>query len=147
VGPSNLTPLKRPIEKVVDAFFPSMYVHNTNRQVWARTARKLVEQGHRHHKPVHLFLMPKFHGRTGGEIPGSFWAFQLRTAFRSGADGVVIWSSSKHEWDEKAGWWQATRRFMEELKAGKVEPLKQEAADGSSAVRQKSRAGRRLTPT
>ena len=34
VGPSNLTPLSRRVEKVVDAFFPSMYVHNTNRRAW-----------------------------------------------------------------------------------------------------------------
>ncbi len=118
VGPSNLTPLKRPIEKVVDAFFPSMYVHNVNRRMWGRTARKLVQQGHRHHKPVYLFLMPKFHGRKGKDIPQAFWSFQLRSAYRSGADGVVIWSSKKHKWSEKTGWWQATKRFMKDLKAG-----------------------------
>ena len=118
VGPSNLTPLKKPIERVVDAFFPSMYVHNVNRRAWARTARKLVRQGHGHRKPVYLFLMPKFHGKKGKPIPQSFWAFQLRAAFHSGADGVVIWSSKRNKWSDKAGWWQATKSFMKDLKAG-----------------------------
>lgn len=120
VGPSHLTPLNRPIKKDVDAFFPSMYVHNTNRRAWAHTARELVQQGHREHKPVFLFLMPKFHGRKGGDVPQSFWAFQLRCALHSGADGVVIWSSDRDKWDENAGWWQATKKFMEELKTGHV---------------------------
>ncbi|MBI1374889.1 MAG: hypothetical protein GC159_19395 [Phycisphaera sp.] len=116
VGPSNLTPMKRPVEKVVDAFYPSMYVHNTNRRAWANTARKLVTQGHRAHKPVYLFLMPKFHGRKGGEMPQSFWKYQLETARRVGADGVVIWSSDRDRWGEHAGWWEATKRFTKSLK-------------------------------
>ncbi|MBI1371023.1 MAG: hypothetical protein GC162_20505 [Planctomycetes bacterium] len=121
VGPSHLTPLGRPIEKSVDAFFPSMYVHNTNRRAWQHTADKLVEQGHRAHKPVYLFLMPKFHGRKGGDIPQAFWAFQLQAAYRSGADGVVIWASNRDQWSENAGWWQATKHFMSDLQAGKMQ--------------------------
>lgn len=120
VGPSNLTPLKKPVEKEVDAFFPSLYVHNTNRRAWEHTARKLVRQGHRHHKPVYLFLMSKFHGRVARDVPQAFWAFQLHAALRAGADGVVIWSSGRDKWNERAGWWQATKAFTENLKAAQA---------------------------
>jgi hypothetical protein len=117
VGPSNLTPLKRPIEKHVDAFFPSMYIHNTNGRMFTKTAKKLVTQGHRHGKPVYLYLMPKFHGKKGHEIPAQYWAFMLRAAYNSGADGIVIWASDKYTWHENSGWWAATKKFMKQVKA------------------------------
>jgi hypothetical protein len=104
------------ISGLVDAFYPSLYVnYKTTWPAWASEVSKRVAQAHRQGKPVYLFLWPMYHGGKG-YVPAGFWKFQLETARKCGADGVVIWGAGKAEHWEQAPWWKETVKFMETLK-------------------------------
>ena len=115
VAPADL-PYARALARHVDAFFPPMYTFDDDTAAWASRAQaeaseaRLLDPG----KPVYFYLWPQYHDGTPKQfqyVGGVYWKFQLMTASRL-ADGVVLWSPSRYEWDESSGWWAATREFM-----------------------------------
>ena len=106
---------------VVDAFFPDMYTAKENRKQWKKELTRLVHEAHRiaPGKPVYPYIWPEYSGKMPAErrkfVSDNFWKFELETARECGADGVVIWSGKRPEWNEQAGWWRATQAFVKEL--------------------------------
>ncbi len=101
----------------VDAFFPSMYTFDGNRDRWKARAQTLLRQAHAiaPGKPVYLYVWPQLHGGKHDVLPADQWTFEMETARDLGADGVVLWSSSgkmSPPWDEAAPWWTATKSFI-----------------------------------
>lgn len=106
---------------LVDAFFPSMYVFGDDRAAWQKKAAALVAQAHRlaPGKPVCFYLWPQYHEGSPKAlqfVSGDYWLWQLETARKVGADGVVMWSSNSPAWNPEAEWWQATLKFLKEVK-------------------------------
>jgi hypothetical protein len=109
----------------VDALFPSLYTFYGDKDAWVAYAQANIGEARRisQGKPVYCFLWPQFH-KTKAFLPSDYWYAQLDTC-RKLADGIVIWGTMRGgprdgpaKWDEKAEWWQATLRFLQEL--GKV---------------------------
>lgn len=104
----------------IDVFFPSLYTYYQDRERWVRYAVANIEQARKYsgEKPVYVFLWPQYHYYNkdiGGEfVDPEFWKIQLQTA-RKYADGAVIWTPSRLEWDDNAEWWNVTKEFMREL--------------------------------
>ncbi|MCE5267739.1 MAG: hyaluronidase [Planctomycetaceae bacterium] len=108
----------------VDAFFPSMYVFNDNREAWRKKLADVVAEARRiaPGKPVYPFVWPQYHDGTPQQfqfVTGEYWRWQLDTIRQCGADGVVLWGARRypnaHVWNEQADWWQETLRFMKSL--------------------------------
>jgi hypothetical protein len=101
----------------VDAFFPSMYVHsNQTAGQWKEKLQSLIAKAHEiaPGKPVFPYLWPQYHEATPESpkfVNGDYMKFQLETARDCGADGVVIWSSSKFAWKD-APWFEALLKFV-----------------------------------
>ncbi|MCE9553736.1 MAG: hypothetical protein K8T91_10245 [Planctomycetes bacterium] len=115
------------LAKAVDAFFPSMYTFDDNREQWKRKMQRAVNQsrGMAPGKPVYPYLWPQYHKGAAREwqfIGGDYWMFQLRTARECGANGVVLWGNStlkgvaQPAWRPNAPWWQSTVKFAAEIK-------------------------------
>ncbi|MES0068048.1 hyaluronidase [Mesorhizobium sp. M0074] len=106
----------------VDALFPSLYTFYGDKDAWVAYATANIGEARRiaQGKPVYCFLWPQFH-KTLAFLPGDLWYAQLDTCRRL-ADGIVIWGTiggdspfRPAQWDDKAEWWQATLKFLEEL--------------------------------
>lgn len=110
----------------VDAFYPSLYTFNDDKEYWVKEAKAQIEMARylNGDNPVYVFLWPQYHPyyeEFGGRfIEQDFWELQLQTA-RKYADGIVLWMprKDKEDWDNDAPWWVATRQFMVDL--GKAE--------------------------
>ena len=105
----------------VNAFFPSMYTFNDDRAAWEKKARSLVAEAHKiaPGKPVYFYIWPQYHNGTPKGLQflsGDYWLWQLETARKVGADGVVMWSSGKPAWNPNTEWWKATLKFLKESK-------------------------------
>lgn len=108
----------------VDALFPSIYTFYPDRQSWVTYAIAQIAEAKRkaNGKPVYAFLWPQYHesNRLLGSRPldPDYWELQLNTVYQH-ADGVVIWGgwgpNGPESWNEKAPWWQVTKRFMTRL--------------------------------
>ena len=108
----------------VDALFPSIYTFYPDRQGWVTYAIAQIAEAKRkaNGKPVYAFLWPQYHesNRLLGLRPldPDYWELQLNTVYQH-ADGVVIWggwgANGPESWNEKAPWWQVTKRFMTRL--------------------------------
>lgn len=119
---SNLTNLARH----VDILFPSLYTFYRKPAEWERYAVNTIQACQRYGKPIYPFLWPQYHEsnrRYGLDyIEPDFWRRQLETVARH-AHGVVIWGGwdFAHQcpatWDEEAGWWQATKAFIQKAKS------------------------------
>jgi len=101
----------------VDAFLPSMYNFNDNREAWKNKLKGYVEQAHRiaPGKPVCPYMWPGYHMSTKNALhllSGDYWKFQLETARECGADGLIIWGNPKAHWSDKSTWWEETLNFM-----------------------------------
>ncbi|MEN6451431.1 MAG: hypothetical protein ABFC96_13140 [Thermoguttaceae bacterium] len=110
----------------VDAFFPSMYVFNDNREAWRKKLVGLVAEARKiaPGKPVYPFVWPQYHDGTPQQfefVRGDYWRWQLTTIRESGADGVVLWGARRypnaHKWNEQSDWWQETVKFARSLPA------------------------------
>lgn len=107
------------LAKHVDVIFPSLYTFYDNVHDWQRYALANIAEARRYGKPVYVFLWPVYHDSNkqlaGKDIPGQFWDLQLHTA-GSAADAIVVWSwgRGKRQWDDRAPWWQVTRRYLGE---------------------------------
>lgn len=112
------------LAKTVNAFFPSMYTFNDDRAAWKKKAESLVAAAHKiaPGKPVYFYIWPQYHGGTQKALQflsGDYWLWQLKTAKKAGADGVVMWSSGKPVWNPNAAWWKATLKFLKGNKTSK----------------------------
>ncbi|TIO29569.1 hypothetical protein [Mesorhizobium sp.] len=105
----------------VDALFPSLYTFYGDKDAWVAYAQSNIKEARRisQGKPIYCFLWPQFH-KTLAFLPGDLWYTQLDICRRL-ADGIVIWGTiggsspfRPARWDEKAEWWQATLRFLQE---------------------------------
>jgi hypothetical protein len=106
---------------VVDALFPSLYTFYADREGWVAyaTAQLLEARRLAAGKPVYVFLWPQYHNSNPlvGEhyLPAAYWTLELETV-RKYADGVVVWGGWAGDgpaaWDDKAGWWIATKEFL-----------------------------------
>jgi hypothetical protein len=114
--PTKDMPSARELARHVDAFFPPMYTFDDNRHAWAKRAKaeaaedRVLAPG----KPVFFYLWPQYHDGTPKQfqyVDGAFWKFQLHTGRRA-AEGIVLWSPSRFNWDQSSGWWTATQEFM-----------------------------------
>lgn len=104
----------------VDAFYPSLYTYNDDREKWVTEAiaqTDVLEQlapG----KPVYFFMWPEYHPYldefAGKLLETNYWKVQQKTA-RKFANGYVVWTPSRMEWNNDYSWWVATRRFMVNL--------------------------------
>lgn len=99
----------------VEVFTPSLYTFYDNQKSWEQYALANVRETRRlaRGKPVYPFIWPHYHdsSKVKGYVSKEYWALQLRT-LETVADGVVIWAGQE-VWDPQAGWWQATREFIE----------------------------------
>jgi hypothetical protein len=107
-----------PLVNAVDFAFPSLYTFTTDSTEWTTYAKANVAEARRvaPKLPLYAFLWPRYHENTPNAlqpIDAVYWKLQLET-LKSIADGVVIWESSKFQWDPSAAWWQATRAFLQE---------------------------------
>jgi hypothetical protein len=101
----------------VDAFFPSLYTFNEDRDAWKKKAEGLIQLAHKiaPGKPVYLYVWPQFHGVPHGFLTGDQWAFELAASRELGANGLVMWSSSMAPaWDVSWPWWNETLKFMQQ---------------------------------
>ena len=119
VPPSNLA-IARELARHVDAFFPPAYTFDDNRAAWAQRARASVAEARAlgPGKPVYLLLWPQYHDGTPKAfqyVQLAYWKFQLETAHGC-ADGLVLWSPSRFEWNDGSGWWAATVQFARNLR-------------------------------
>ena len=65
-------------------------------------------------KPVYPYLWAQYHEGAPKALEfldGDYMKFQLETARDCGADGVVMWSSSKPAWND-APWSKALLKFV-----------------------------------
>ncbi len=108
----------------LDALYPSLYTFYSDRQGWVTYAVAQLTEARRkaNGKPVYAFVMPVYHesNRQLGLHPveSDYWELQLNTVAQH-ADGVVIWggwgANGPEPWNEKAPWWQVTKRFMSRI--------------------------------
>jgi hypothetical protein len=125
VPPADL-PYARELAGHVAAFFPPMYTFDDERAAWEKRAQASAAEAHEldPRKPVYFYLWPQYHDGTPNQfqyVEKSYWKFQLETARRY-ADGVVLWSPSRFDWDNSTGWWTATREFMRALRESPQRP-------------------------
>jgi hypothetical protein len=108
-----------PIASSVAVVLPSLYTFYNSPDGWEKYAVAMIREARRYGKPVYAFLWPEFFDGTadlaGRPLPAEFWRRELETCRRE-ADGIVIWSKSGRQWNEKAPWWVETRRFLAELR-------------------------------
>lgn len=112
-----------PLNGLVDCLFPSLYTAQPEREIWLTLATAVLSEARRlSDKPVYGFLWPEYsdHHPTlrGQSLEREFWQLQLRTLLQH-ADGIVIWGGNDmvrgsdvlRPWDERAPWWEVTKRF------------------------------------
>jgi len=107
----------------VDAFFTPIYTFDDSRASWERRAQAAQAEAHEldPKKPVYFFLWPQYHvgsGKALRYVAAEYWKFQLETA-RHYSNGIVLWGPSQYVWDDKTGWWAATKQFAASLHAEK----------------------------
>lgn len=102
------------LAQAVEAFTPSLYTFYNDAKGWEQYATANVAEARRlgGSKPVYPFVWPHYHdsSKEKGYIGKELWLAQLQTLERV-ADGVVIWAGLE-QWDENAGWWDATKEFI-----------------------------------
>jgi hypothetical protein len=118
VPPAN-RPYAQELARHVDAFFPSMYTFDDNREEWAARAstEAAEDRALAAGKPVFFYLWPQYHDGTPKQyqyIDAAYWQFQLETAYGI-ANGIVLWGPSRFHWDETNGWWAATLEFLGQI--------------------------------
>lgn len=118
----------RPLADKVDAFFLKGYTYWQDRSKWAENlknniaeARRLASSVGDDNKPVYVVLWPRYYwgfdydsSLNGTYFDADYWKFQLDTV-RKYADGVVIWSKAKTDFDSSAPWWDVTTAFLQDL--------------------------------
>jgi hypothetical protein len=106
----------------VDALYPSLYTHTTDRTKWVALARRYISEAKRigAGKPVRPFIWPQYHDVMRGPlaltyIDYDYWMLQLTTIRNAGASGIVFWGGYQTPWDDTQDWWRATLDFIATL--------------------------------
>src|SRR5699024_8474359 len=103
----------QPLADEVDIFYPTLRTYTDDQDKWARDAKEQIKLARKLNgdNPVYVVLWPKYHSYYDGYedrlIEPGFWQFQLETA-RKYADGIVIATPSKMDWDPAYPWWKET---------------------------------------
>jgi len=115
------------LAKHVDVIFPSLYTYYPDQRGWERYAIANIKQARRYGKPVYVFLWPQYHDSNKkiyakghwtsgfGYFDSAYWRRELELCAQH-ADGIVIWGGNKQRWNDAAGWWQETGRFLEVIR-------------------------------
>lgn len=103
------------LAKSVDAFFPSLYTVDDDRDRWRRRMDNMIAASRKldPSKPVLPFVWPQYHDKTprdGEFVASDYWKFQLDQLHRA-ADGAVIWS--KRVSGGERDWVPVTRSFIQ----------------------------------
>ena len=112
----------------VNVLFPSLYTFYDDPAGWRKYAVANLKEARRlaGSKRIYAFLWPQYHEsnkQLGGQyVAASYWRSQLETVAEH-ADGVLLWGGwaspgIRAKWDESAGWWVETKRFIETRNAG-----------------------------
>lgn len=115
----------KPLARVVDLLFPSLYTFYTDQGGWVRYAYGQIAEARRcaNGKPVYVFLWPQYHDSNrelkGTYLANDYWRLELETA-KQYADGIILWggwgnNNRPAKWDEDAGWWKVTKEFMKTI--------------------------------
>jgi hypothetical protein len=104
----------------VDAFFPPMYTFDDDRSAWETRAKATAMEARTldPHKPIYFYLWPQYHDGTPKAfqfIDAEYWQTQLIASHRE-ANGVVLWSPSRYEWNDQTGWWRSTVEFIRNIR-------------------------------
>jgi hypothetical protein len=103
----------------VDAFFPSLYTFgNKTPEQWKEKLQALMSKAHQiaPGKPVYPYLWAQYHegpAKALEYLDGDLMKFELETARDCGADGVVMWSSSRFPWKD-GPWCKELLKFVAE---------------------------------
>ncbi len=121
VPPANLA-LAKELAAHVDVFFPPMYTFDDHSAAWGMRAEETAAEAHSldARKPVYFYLWPQYHDGTPKAfqyVSATYWQTQLITSHRC-ANGIVLWSPSRYEWDDHTGWWASTVEFARNIKPG-----------------------------
>lgn len=108
--------LAKELASHVDAFFPSLYTFEDSRVNWEKRAAMAQAEARAldKKKPIYFYIWPQYHEgavKALRYVDGDYWKFQLQTARRY-SNGVVLWGPSGYVWNEKSGWWAATKEFV-----------------------------------
>ena len=119
VAPANLA-LARELATHVDAFFPPVYTFDDDTSAYEKRAQEAAAEAHSldPHKPIYFYLWPQYHDGTPKAfeyVDSTYWYFQLQTAHRL-ANGAVLWSPSRYDWNDQTGWWAATVEYVRNIK-------------------------------
>lgn len=119
VPPSNLS-LARELATHVDAFFPPMYTFDDDTAAWEKRAKDAVEEAHAldANKPIYFYLWPQYHDGTPKAfqyVDATYWYSQLQATHRY-ANGIVLWSPSRYDWNDQTGWWSTTVEFARNIR-------------------------------
>jgi hypothetical protein len=106
-----------PVVDAVDFLLPSLYTFYDDPAGWRQFALATLEEARVYDKPVYPFLwFEYFDGNPilrGREVPVAAWEDELRLC-REHADGIVLWGGYEQGWSERAPWWQAVLRFLQD---------------------------------
>jgi len=117
--------LSKPLADALDVFCPSLYTFEPNKQKWRKFAQEHINESRRlatKKQPVIAFIWPQYHNRSrykGQFLSYDYLRFQLETMFEL-ADGVIIWSNHREDFNGKADWYRAVKDFMVDLKSRSV---------------------------
>jgi hypothetical protein len=116
-----LNDLMQPLADSMDFLSPSIYSTYADVSGWEWKARVMIGEARRlaNGKPVYAFISPEYYRVPGqtGMVSHDYWKGVLETTKDAGAKGAVIfiWSDAVTVpvWDSNAGWWTATKEFMQ----------------------------------
>jgi hypothetical protein len=119
----------QPIADTVDILCPGSYTYYPDMlNQWIQFSRAMIAESKRigKGKPVYPYISPQYHPSSdaaGQEVSYEYFKTELETIYNAGADGVVIWGGNNGmgypaTWNPNAGWWRATREFIQEHNLG-----------------------------
>lgn len=105
----------KPLSKMVDIIFPSLYAFYDDIQGWKDYAIDNINEAKKYNRPVYPFLWPQYHNassRPGEYIEPDYWRAQVETCLTH-ADGLVLWGGYNEEWNDQAPWWQIVKEYTQ----------------------------------
>jgi hypothetical protein len=118
----GLNNLMQPLADSMDFLSPSLYCNYADVTGWEWEARVMIGEAKRlaKGKPVYAFISPQYYMVSGqtGMVSHDYWKSVLQTIKDAGANGTIIFvwndNSGGPAFDPNAGWWTATKEFMQE---------------------------------
>ncbi|GEM_PF-143943 len=118
-----------------DVAFPVAYIAEPNVDSWERDLKIATDEVRKYSdKKIYVYIWPQYYDKPDSPhfrkfVSPEIWTRMLEAAYKY-SDGVILWSSTKDEFDELARWkrpelqamWQATKSFMNKHSANMVKP-------------------------